>query len=236
MPPCVNIFMANSTMPAASTTGGLITVDGVDGVGKTTQIELIRKWFRQHRQAAELVLTREPGGTAMGEKLRSILLNGRSLNISNQAELLLMFAARQQHLDEVILPAIAAGKWVLSDRFTDATYAYQGAGRGISMQRIAVLEQWVQGDFQPALTLILDIDVVASIKRGQRRIDLEDDFEGQAIAFKQAVRNGYLQRAAEFPERIKLIDSAGTIIDLQHTIQQILAEFFAKADTKQAEK
>lgn len=223
-------------MPTASTTGGLITVDGVDGVGKTTQIELIRKWFRQHRQAAELVLTREPGGTAMGEKLRSILLNGRSLNISNQAELLLMFAARQQHLDEVILPAIAAGKWVLSDRFTDATYAYQGAGRGISMQRIAVLEQWVQGDFQPALTLILDIDVVASIKRGQRRIDLEDDFEGQAIAFKQAVRNGYLQRAAEFPERIKLIDSAGTIIDLQHTIQQILAEFFAKADTKQAEK
>lgn len=223
-------------MPTASTTGGLITVDGVDGVGKTTQIELIRKWFRQHRQAAELVLTREPGGTAMGEKLRSILLNGRSLNISNQAELLLMFAARQQHLDEVILPAIAAGKWVLSDRFTDATYAYQGAGRGISMQRIAVLEQWVQGDFQPALTLILDIDVVASIKRGQRRIDLEDDFEGQAIAFKQAVRNGYLQRAAEFPERIKLIDSAGTITNLQHTIQQILAEFFAKADTKQAEK
>ena len=203
--------------------GLLITVEGADGAGKSTQMAFIAEWLRQH--GIELVETREPGGTGVGEELRTILLQGKSLNISDDTELMMIFAARQQHIDEVIDPAIGQGKWVLSDRFTDATYAYQGFGRGIPLSRIAQLERWVQHGLQPALTLILDIDVEAGIERSRTRGEQPDRFEQQALEFKQAVRAGYLARAKQFPERIRVVDSSVSVESVRQQLDQVLTHF-----------
>ena len=173
-----------------------------------------------------VVRTREPGGTVLGEKIRGLLLEADDTRICDDAELLLMFAARAQHLAEVIKPALAEGKWVLCDRFTDATYAYQGGGRGIPMQRIAVLEEWVQGELRPDHTLLLDMPVELGLARAGAR-SAPDRFEQEQQAFFERVRNTYLERARQEPERIHVIDAAPELEQVQAAIARELDRILA---------
>ena len=203
--------------------GAFITVEGADGAGKTTHLDFIQRWLTE--RGASVVRTREPGGTALGELLREILLDSDgAVPISDRAELMLIFAARTQHLDEVIVPALTAGKWVLCDRFTDATFAYQGGGRGIDDAAIAALERWAQGNLQPDLTVVLDVPVEVGEARTRRRGDARDRFEQQAREFKQAVRRVYRERAAEFKHRIKMINA-------DQSVEQVCAELETLLDT-----
>lgn len=204
--------------------GAFITVEGADGSGKTTHIDRIESWLQE--RGAQVVRTREPGGTPLGELLREILLDDPGPGISRRCELMLVFAARTQHLDEVIRPALAAGKWVLCDRFTDATYAYQGGGRGIDESAIAVLEQWVQGALQPDLTMMLDVSVEIGTARTQRSGGAPDRFEGEAPTFRQAVRQAYLARAARCEGRIKLIDANRDLDEVGAQIDAVLETFW----------
>ncbi len=206
-------------MNNALTRGQFITVEGTEGVGKSTNMAFIEAWLK--KAGKELVVTREPGGTELGEKLRAVLLDAKEQSMCDDTELLLMFAARAQHLQEVIQPALAAGKWVLCDRFTDATYAYQGGGRGIEMSRIAQLEQWVQGDLRPDMTLILDLPVAAGLERAGKRSE-PDRFELEKHDFFNKVRDTYLARAAALPERYQVIDAAPSITEVQQSIQRVL--------------
>ena len=201
--------------------GRFITVEGTDGAGKSTQLRYMLDWLGEH--GVDALETREPGGTALGEKLRDILLRNDEYAIAPEAELMLMFAARQQHLDEVILPAIEAGRWVVSDRFTDATYAYQGGGRGIPAERIELLETWVQGHFRPDLTLLLDLPVEDGLQRTRERGGDGDRFEIEALAFKTAVRQCYLERAAREPERIRVVDASAGVDAVSAAIGNELA-------------
>src|SRR6185369_4064995 len=180
--------------------GKFITLEGVDGAGKSTHMEWIADLIR--RSGVELVQTREPGGTELGEQLRALVLS-EPMHIDT--ETLVMFAARREHMARLILPALDAGKWVLSDRFTDATFAYQGGGRQMPAERIAALEAWVQGDFQPDLTLVFDVPLEVAEKRRAGRSG--DRFEAEDRLFFERVRESYLRRAREFPQRIKVIDS-----------------------------
>jgi dTMP kinase len=180
--------------------GRFITFEGIDGAGKSTQIEVVANALRG--RGVPIVITREPGGTALGEALRDLILHQP---MSPAAETLLMFAARAEHLERVIRPALAAGQWVLCDRFTDATYAYQAGGRGMSAERIGELEQWVHPDLQPDLTLLFDVppDVAA------RRLALArsaDRFESEQVDFFANVRRAYVERAADQPKRFIVID------------------------------
>ena len=203
--------------------GAFITVEGADGAGKTTHLDFIQRWLTA--RGASVVRTREPGGTALGELLREILLDkDGAVPISDRCELLLIFAARAQHLDEVIVPALTAGKWVLCDRFTDATYAYQGGGRGIDDAAIAALERWAQGTLQPDLTVVLDVPVEVGEARTRRRGAARDRFERQAQEFKQAVRRVYRARAAKFKHRIKMINA-------DQSVEQVCAELETLLDT-----
>ncbi len=204
--------------------GRFITVEGSEGVGKSSNLDFIESLLRE--AGKDVVRTREPGGTELGETLRGILLDARQEAICDDAELLLMFAARAQHLAEVIRPALAAGKWVLCDRFTDATYAYQGGGRGIPFERIAVLEQWVQGDLRPDLTLLLDMPVAAGLARAGERSE-PDRFEQEQIAFFERVRRAYLERARQAPERFRIIDASPPLPEVQAQIRKALEPFLA---------
>ena len=199
--------------------GRFITVEGTEGVGKSTNMAFIEEWLL--KTGKELVITREPGGTDLGEKLRSVLLDAKEQSMCDDTELLLMFAARAQHLHEVIEPALASGKWVLCDRFTDATYAYQGGGRGIDMSRISQLEQWVQGDLRPDMTLILDLPVDVGLERAGKR-SAPDRFELEKHDFFNKVRQSFLDRAAVNPERYAVIDASPTIDKVQKSIQAVL--------------
>ena len=199
--------------------GKFITVEGTEGVGKSTNMAFIEKWLKN--SGIELVITREPGGTELGEKLRSVLLDAKEQSMCDDTELLLMFAARAQHLHEVILPALEDGKWVLCDRFTDSTFAYQGGGRGIEMSRIAQLEQWVQGDCRPDMTLILDLPIDIGLERAGKR-SAPDRFELEKHDFFNKVRETFLARAAENPQRYKVIDASPDIEVVQLSIQTIL--------------
>lgn len=201
------------------TKGQFITVEGTEGVGKSTNMAFIQDWLK--KAGKELIITREPGGTELGEKLREVLLDAKEQSMSDDTELLLMFAARAQHLHEVIKPALTAGKWVLCDRFTDATYAYQGGGRGIEMSRIGQLEQWVQGDLRPDMTLILDLPVDVGLERAGKR-STPDRFELEKHDFFNKVRDTYLARAAAQPERYQVIDASPSISDVQQSIQSVL--------------
>ena len=201
------------------TRGRFITVEGTEGVGKSTNMAFIEEWLI--KAGKELVITREPGGTVLGEKLRAVLLDAKEQSMCDDTELLLMFAARSQHLHEVIQPALASGKWVLCDRFTDATYAYQGGGRGIDMSRIGQLEQWVQGDLRPDLTLILDLPVDVGLDRAGKR-SAPDRFELEKHDFFNKVRDTYLSRAAEHPSRYRVIDASPSINEVQQSIQAVL--------------
>ena len=199
--------------------GRFITLEGVDGAGKSTHLGWIEAFLRG--QGKDVIRTREPGGTPLGESLRALLL-GQPMHIDT--ETLLMFASRREHLDKVILPALNASKWVLSDRFTDATFAYQGGGRQMPLRRIASLETWVQGDFQPDLTLVFDLPVeVAEARRGGRAEGVATDrFEGEDLAFFQRVRMEYVRRAGEFPSRIKILDASQSIDQIKKSLENIL--------------
>jgi dTMP kinase len=197
-------------------TGKFITLDGVDGAGKSTHLGFVADWLRQ--QGREVIVTREPGGTPLGETLRELLLHRE---MDADTELLLMFAARQEHLAKLILPALARGAWVLSDRFTDASYAYQCGGRGIAVERIAALEAWVQRGFAPDLTLLFDVpSEVAEARRSAARA--ADRFEREADAFFNRVRQAYLDRAQADPVRIRVLDARHSIVELQTEISQLL--------------
>jgi dTMP kinase len=196
--------------------GKFITLEGVDGAGKSTHLGFVADWLRQ--QGREVIVTREPGGTPLGETLRDLLLHR---DMDADTELLLMFAARQAHLAELILPALARGAWVVSDRFTDASYAYQCGGRGIAEERIAALETWVQHGFTPDLTLLFDVPPeVAEARRSAART--ADRFEREADGFFNRVRHAYLDRARVEPARIRVLDASQTIEALQAEMAPLL--------------
>lgn len=203
--------------------GAFITVEGAEGGGKTTNVLFIAKQLEAagHR----VVRTREPGGTPLAEDVRDLLLAVRQETVAPLAELLLMFAARAQHINEVIRPALARGDWVLCDRFTDATYAYQGGGRGVEQSQIATLAELVHGDLEPDLTLYLDVPVEVSFERIAGRP--HDRFEREQRAFYERVRNAYLERAASH-SRYHTIDAAQPLEGVQNAIKAVLDRFVAK--------
>ncbi len=198
--------------------GKFITLEGVDGAGKSTHLGFVADWLRA--QGREVLVTREPGGTPLGETLRELLLHR---DMDADTELLLMFAARQQHLAELIRPALARGAWVVSDRFTDASYAYQCGGRGIPVERVAALEAWVQRGFAPDLTLLFDVPPeVAEARRSVARV--ADRFEREADSFFSRVRSAYLDRARAEPARVHVLDARQGIDALQAEIAALLQE------------
>jgi len=199
------------------TAGKFITLEGVDGAGKSTHIQTIARLLQAHGR--EVLLTREPGGTPLGEKLRELLLHE---SMHPETEAMLMFAARREHIEQVIRPALARGAYVVSDRFTDASFAYQCGGRGVSTTKIEQLEQWVQGDFQPDLTLLFDVPVAVSTQRlaGARN---PDRFEQESADFFERIRNAYLMRAEEFPQRFRIIDSGKSIPEIHSELEEILS-------------
>ncbi|MEO5702750.1 MAG: dTMP kinase [Gammaproteobacteria bacterium] len=200
-------------------TARLITIEGIEGAGKTTSINFISQYLEV--QGKQLVITREPGGTALGEQIRSLLLAPRQDGMAVDTETLLMFAARAEHLNQIIRPALAAGKWVVSDRFTDASYAYQGGGRGIPADRIATLEEWVQGNLRPDLTLLLDLPASLGLQRAGRR-SAPDRFETEQLAFFERVRAAYLEQAKHHPQRYRVIDASQSEEGVEHQIKQAL--------------
>lgn len=205
--------------------GKFITVEGTEGVGKSTNLAYVQHWLAARN--IEVVVSREPGGTPLAEEIRALLLAKRTESVDETAELLLVFAARAQHLTQVIKPALARGAWVLCDRFTDATYAYQGGGRGLNLSTIQLLEQLVQDDLRPDLTLVLDIDVEQGLARAQARGEL-DRFESEALIFFERVRAAYRQRVAAAPERYVLVDAGQELSAVQENIAQALTGFLAR--------
>jgi dTMP kinase len=199
--------------------GRFITLEGSEGSGKSTNLAFIHQYLQQ--SGIDVVLTREPGGTPLGETIRELLLDHRNNEMAGDTELLLMFAARAQHLHELILPALEAGRWVLCDRFTDATYAYQGAGRGIAESRIALLEEWVQGELRPDLTLFLDLPVAQGLARAGER-SAPDRFEREQLDFFERVRQGYLEQAARLPQRYRIVDASQPLEAVQSSLRDLL--------------
>ncbi|MGB0467860.1 MAG: dTMP kinase [Pontibacterium sp.] len=202
--------------------GCFITVEGTEGVGKSTNIEFLCQLLAE--QGVEVVLTREPGGTPLAEELRNLLLQPREEAVSEDTELLLMFAARAQHINNVIKPALERGAWVVSDRFTDATFAYQGGGRGVDISQIELLENLVQKGLQPDMTLLLDLDVETGLKRANAR-SAPDRFEQEKVAFFERVRAAYLKRAEHDPARFAVINASGTLHDVQLQIAAAVQAF-----------
>lgn len=211
---------------ATSVTGrGLfITIEGTEGGGKSTNIARLERYLSAQR--IPFVQTREPGGTPLAEEIRTLLLSPREEPVSEDCELLLVFAARAQHLAEVVRPALAAGQWVLCDRFTDATYAYQGAGRGLSTDKIATLEQLVQAELKPDLTLLLDVPVDVGMARARGRGQL-DRFEQEQQAFFERIRSAYLQRAAAEPERFVVVDAGQPLDAVWQQIETCMDDLLA---------
>jgi dTMP kinase len=194
-----------------------ISLEGVDGAGKSTHLDFLAGLLRS--KGFSLVLTREPGGTELGESLRDLLLHRNAMHPDTEA--LLMFAARKEHVEQIIKPALARGEWVISDRFTDASYAYQCGGRGIAETRLQTLEKWVLDGFKPDLTLIFDVPPeVAAQRRKQARE--ADRFEQEAHDFFNRVRNAYLDRANNEPARIKVINANKTITEIQHELTALV--------------
>jgi dTMP kinase len=202
--------------------GLFITLEGGEGAGKTSNLHAITR--RLQERGIEHVVTREPGGTPLAEDIRALLLRHHEEKMCEMTELLLIFAARAQHLNQVILPALEAGKWVVSDRFTDATYAYQGGGRGLDQHAIASLEALVQGDLRPDLTVILDLAPPIGLERARKRASL-DRFEQEKLAFFDRVRASYSQRAVAEPGRCVLIDASRTLEEVQGDVLLALERF-----------
>ena len=205
--------------------GRFITVEGTEGAGKTSNIALLQA--RLEAAGKTVVLTREPGGTPLGEAIRDLLLTRRGDGMAVDTELLLMFAARAEHISQLIRPALARGQWVLCDRFTDATYAYQGGGRGIDIDRIAALEHWVQGNLRPDLTIVLDVPVEVGLARAGRR-SAPDRFEREQLAFHEAVRAAYRTIAAREPGRVQVVDAEQPLPRVQADLGRVLDAFLAR--------
>lgn len=199
--------------------GKFITIEGIEGVGKTTSIEFIRNRIDSVGIGCEV--TREPGGTPMAEEIRNTLLNNRDEIVCEETELLLMFASRAQHLRQFILPKLSHGTWIICDRFTDATYAYQGYGRGQSLVNIALLENLVQSTFRPDCTILFDAPVEIGLQRAKKRGEL-DRFEKENIEFFSRVRDGYLELAAKNPHRYRVIDATVSIEDVQRQLAGVI--------------
>ncbi|MPQ77059.1 dTMP kinase [Hydrogenovibrio sp. JE_KL2] len=209
--------------------GKFITLEGTEGAGKSTNLKFIETWLTA--QGIDVVVTREPGGTPISEAAREILLDKRYTEMTPETELLLMFAARNQHLQEKIIPALEAGKWVVSDRFTDASYAYQGAARGLPYGRILELEQWVQQGFFPNLTFVFDL----SIEEGMRRVKARgeaDRFEEEQQEFFEKVRSAYLNRAKQAPQRYEVIDAGQALVRVQEQVEKKLKQLCLAAGKK----
>lgn len=200
--------------------GLFITLEGGEGAGKSTQMAYVEECLK--KAGKSVCVTREPGGTGLSESIRELLLDHRQTAMDADTELLLMFAARAQHIAELIRPALDAGQWVLCDRFTDATYAYQGGGRGIETSRIAALEDWVQGELRPDLTLLLDLPIDVGMSRAGERGEL-DRFEREQQNFFERVRNTYLDLAKQYPDRYRIVDASQDIQQVQVQINAILA-------------
>ena len=198
-----------------------VTLEGIEGVGKSTNLVFIRDWLLQHGH--DVVQTREPGGTPLAEQIRELLLAPRDEAVDSDAELLLVFAARAQHLANVINPALATGRTVLSDRFVDASFAYQGGGRQLPVTRIAALEQWLLQGFKPTLTLLLDLHPDLALARARQRGEA-DRFEREQLPFFIRVRDVYMQRAAAEPDRFAVIDAGQSLADVQRDIATVLAQ------------
>lgn len=214
-----------------SSVGKFITLEGGEGVGKSTQVEAVRAELQA--VGLEVVVSREPGGTPRAERIREILLARSDEAMPESCELLLMFAARATHLHNLILPSLKRGAWVICDRFTDASYAYQGYGRGLSLQQIAQLEQWVQQGLQPDLTLLLDAPVELAMQRARTRNlangqSAGDRFEVEHNAFFERVRQGYLARAAADSQRFRIIDASQPLASVIDAVRTSVREFVAR--------
>lgn len=196
--------------------GKFITLEGMDGAGKSTHIPTIIQALEA--RGIEVVSTREPGGTSLGERLREIVLHEA---MTPETETLLMFAARNEHLAQVIRPALARGAYVLSDRFTDATFAYQWGGRGVPSEKVIALEHWVQGELQPDVTLLFDVPVEVSVQRLANARE-PDKFEAESVEFFTRIRNAYLERARQFPQRFRIIDANRPLDAVKQTIEALL--------------
>jgi dTMP kinase len=213
--------------PDSASRSRFITFEGIDGAGKSTHIPFVAGLLRA--QGLNVVTTREPGGTPLGESLRDLLLH-RKMHLETEA--LLMFAGRREHLAQVIEPALARGDWVISDRFTDASFAYQGGGRKLGLDKLDALEQWVHPHLQPDLTLLFDVPLEVA----RARLDAErtpDKFEQEKTDFFAATRAEYLRRAAQFPERFRIIDATRTIAEVQQELAHIIASLSGQQSGKQ---
>lgn len=199
--------------------GKFITIDGVEGAGKSTQIDLVCEYLIQ--KGIKVVRAREPGGTEVGEKIRSVLLDVENQQMHSDTELLLMFSSRNELIQNKIIPALEEGFWVVSDRFTDASFAYQGGGRMLNLDRISKLADWVLGDFKPDLTFLLDVTVEVGMQRIEARA-AKDRIELEERAFFERVRSVFIQRSEAFPKRIKLIDATGSVNDIQSKIRALI--------------
>ena len=202
--------------------GRFITFEGIEGAGKSSQIAPLADWLRARGRG--VVTTREPGGSPIAERIRALLLDRANTGMGGTTELLLVFAARAEHLAQVIAPALAAGTWVLCDRFTDATYAYQGGGRGIAQARIAALEDLVQGDLRPDLTLLFDLPPELGLARARGRGE-PDRFEAERLGFFAAARAVYCGRAAACPQRYRVLDATRPLDEVTAAVARIVAEF-----------
>lgn len=213
--------------------GLFITVEGSEGSGKSSNLENIAHYLRSHQRlnGKELIVTREPGGTPLGEEVRSLLLQHRQMAMSSDAELLLMFAARAEHLHQVILPHINQGNWVLCDRFTDATYAYQGGGRKLGRKRIEILENWTQGDLRPDLTILLDVTVEIGLQRASKRGAL-DRFEQESLDFFKRVRTTYLEEAKLNPVRYRVINANQSLAQVTNDLHTTLDDFLNASESR----
>lgn len=210
----------NNTYP-----GKFITVEGIEGTGKTTAMRFIQRWLEQHQLS--FIQTREPGGTLIAEQIRQLFLKKQAEIMHADTEALLVFAARAQHLQEVIWPALQEGRWVICDRFTDASYAYQGGGRGMAMEQISILENWVQGAFRPDAIILLDAPVEICLQRTTQRGAL-DRIEVEQNAFFERARAAYLARAAADPTRYKLVDAAKSFDEVEQQIAVIMSQLLVE--------
>jgi dTMP kinase len=207
--------------------GKFITLEGIEGAGKTTQLAVAHDFLRE--RGVQVLTTREPGGSPIGERIRTLLLDSSCKGMATDTELLLMFAARAEHVVRKIRPALEQGTWVLCDRFTDATYAYQGGGRGVDPERIALLEAYVQGPLRPDLTLLFDLPVTSGLARAGKR-SVPDRFESEAKRFFDAVRDTYLAIAKSHPQRVRVIDADAQVEQVSGQVRSEVAAFLDGLD------
>ena len=204
--------------------GKFITLEGIDGAGKSTHLQWLVRFLQE--RAIKVKATREPGGTTLGEKLRELLLDSNE-RLSSETETLLMFAARREHIEKIIVPALEAGAWVLCDRFTDATYAYQSGGSGVAWDKVAALEQWVHRRLQPDLTVLFDVSPEVGRERAKEG-KIADRFEREKQAYFRRVSEAYRRRARENPDRIRVINANGSIAEVRKSLEEIFSSLCSK--------